>query len=174
MVAENTSQETLPPTVAVADGQRVATPEEQRALIQSAIPELLTRDLPHALSGLAASDESLTLNRAAIAAFNTAFRANTDTRNAALADLRAERETSVQLRERAHNAERQSAVFESELGNERRSTSIRILGSSVGAVLLGLVPWFLEKAGTASAVLVAVLGAVLLIAGWKGKTVPQK
>jgi hypothetical protein len=151
------------PKGSVAVGQREATPEENRALVESAREgEYLPYERLEELRHLSESSQKLTFNHPGWVGFELWVRSLIRANETLSDDLRVERERANLAERDAGKAETRSSVAESKLAAETDSTHTRTVSAVVGSVVLGFTFTAYDRAGAPGVAVCLVLGAVLL------------
>ena len=123
-------------------------------------------NLPRSLRGLAASSDRHTFNEAGMAVLVAATGMLTDAQQASAREKETAQEELKKLQEAHGRLRERYAKAKSELRSECGNGTLRLVMTTVGAVLLGLIPYGQDKAHFAGALACGIFGGILVVVPW--------
>lgn len=162
------------PEAANSQGQQAATaPASESELAEGQLIVAPVDVLTESVRGLGSSGSSLTLTPTARAFLVAGLEMGAQSHLAALQDAAALRAETRKLQEQITNLQERIADLRVDLTSansaltaERSNGTLRLIMSSIGAVVLSFIPFGYEKAQVAGAALCAVVGGLLVFAPW--------
>lgn len=154
------------PETANSQGQVLSTAPTERAEAEGQLILSSADVLTESVRGLGTSGGTLALTPTARALLVAGLEIVGRSQLTALQDAAALRAENKRLQDQVANLRVDLQAATSDLRAERSNGTLRLIMSSIGAVVLSFMPFAYEKAQGAGAALCAIIGGLLVFAPW--------
>jgi hypothetical protein len=154
------------PETANSQGQILSTAPTDRYEAEGQLILSSADVLTESVRGLGTSGGTLALTPTARALLVAGLEIVGRSQLAALQDAAALRAENKKLQEQVADLRVQLQAATSDLRAERSNSTLRLIMSSIGAVVLSFIPFAYDKAQISGAALCAIIGGLLVFAPW--------